>query len=161
MSLNWYVLRAISGKENKIKTYLEKEINRNKLEKYIPEVMIPYEKVYVMRNGKKKIKEKNYFPGYVLVSADFTHGEVQHVIKNVPGVIGFLGSGTGSSRVPIPLREAEINRIFGKFDEANITYSAIDYYEGKKENFITFAKGVKKDHPYVRSFKWVFDLPFF
>ena len=56
MSLNWYVLRAISGKENKIKTYLEKEINRNKLEKFIPEVMIPYEKVYVMRNGKKKIK---------------------------------------------------------------------------------------------------------
>ena len=58
MSLNWYVLRAISGKENKIKTYLEKEINRNKLEKFIPEVMIPYEKVYVMRNGKKKIKER-------------------------------------------------------------------------------------------------------
>ena len=58
MSLNWYVLRAISGKEGKIKTYLEKEINRSKLEKFIPEVMIPYEKVYVMRNGKKKIKER-------------------------------------------------------------------------------------------------------
>ena len=57
MSLNWYVLRAISGKENKIKTYLEKEINRNKLEKYIPEVMIPYEKVYVMRNGRKLRKK--------------------------------------------------------------------------------------------------------
>ena len=55
MSLNWYVLRAISGKENKIKTYLEKEIKRNDLEKFIPEVMIPYEKVYVMRDGKKKI----------------------------------------------------------------------------------------------------------
>ena len=54
MSLNWYVLRAISGKENKIKTYLEKEINRNNLEKFIPEIMIPHEKVYVMRNGKKK-----------------------------------------------------------------------------------------------------------
>tara|TARA_B100000579_G_scaffold304868_1_gene254693 strand:+ start:267 stop:818 length:552 start_codon:yes stop_codon:yes gene_type:complete len=119
MSLNWYVLRAISGKENKIKTYLEKEINRNKLEKFIPEIMIPHEKVYVMRNGKKKLKERNYLPGYVLVSADFTHGEVQHVIKNVPGVIGFLGSGTGASKVPIPLREAEINRIFGKFDEEN------------------------------------------
>ena len=112
-------MRAISGKENKIKTYLEKEINRNKLEKFIPEVMIPYEKVYVMRNGKKKIKERNYLPGYVLVSADFSHGEVQHVIKNVPGVIGFLGSGTGASRVPIPLREAEINRLFGKFDDVN------------------------------------------
>jgi transcriptional antiterminator NusG len=81
--------------------------------------MIPYEKVYVMRNGKKQIKEKNYFPGYVLVSADFSHGEVQPVIKNVPGVIGFLGSGAGASRVPIPLRESEINRIFGKFDESN------------------------------------------
>ena len=119
MSLNWYVLRAISGKEGKIKTYLEKEINRSKLEKFIPEVMIPYEKVYVMRNGKKKIKERNYLPRYVLVSADFSHGEVQHVIKNIPGVIGFLGSGTGSSRVPIPLREAEINRLFGKFDGSN------------------------------------------
>ena len=119
MRLNWYVLRAISGKENKIKTYLEKEIKRNDLEKFIPEVMIPYEKVYVMKDGKKKIKEKNYFPGYVLISADFSHGEVQHVIKNVPGVIGFLGSGSGASRVPIPLREAEINRIFGKFDESN------------------------------------------
>ncbi|SUZ69771.1 uncharacterized protein METZ01_LOCUS22625 [marine metagenome] len=120
MGLNWYVIRAISGKENKIKTYLEREIIRNSLEKFIPEVMIPYEKVYVMRNGKKQIKERNYFPGYVLVSADFSHGEVQHVIKNVPGVIGFLGSGAGPSRVPIPLREYEINRIFGKFDESNV-----------------------------------------
>ena len=119
MSLNWYDLRDISGKEGKIKTYLEKEINRSKLEKFIPEVMIPYEKVYVMRNGKKKIKERNYLPGYVLVSADFSHGEVQHVIKNIPGVIGFLGSGTGSSRVPIPLRQSEINRLFGKFDGSN------------------------------------------
>ena len=90
MSLNWYVLRAISGKENKIKTYLEKEIDRNNLQKFIPEIMIPHEKVYVMRNGKKKMKERNYLPGYVLISADFSHGEVQHVIRNVPGVIGFL-----------------------------------------------------------------------
>ena len=119
MSLNWYVLRAISGKENKIKTYLEKEINRNNLQKFIPEIMIPHEKVYVMRNGKKKMKERNYLPGYVLVSADFSHGEVQQVVRSVPGVIGFLGSGTGASKVPIPLREAEINRLFGKFDEAN------------------------------------------
>ena len=67
----------------------------------------------------QKIKERNYLPGYVLVSADFSHGEVQHVIKNIPGVIGFLGSGTGSSRVPIPLRQSEINRLFGKFDGSN------------------------------------------
>ena len=115
MSLNWYVLRAISGKENKIKTYLEKEINRNNLQKFIPEIMIPHEKVYVMRNCKKKMKERNYLPGYVLVSADFSHGEVQQVVRSVPGVIGFLGSGTGASKVPIPLRESEINRLFGNF----------------------------------------------
>ena len=120
MSLNWYVLRAISGKENKIKTYLEKEINRNNLQKFIPEIMIPHEKVYVMRNGKKKMKERNYLPGYVLVSADFSHGEVQHLINNIPGVIGFLGSGKGASKTPIPLREDEINRIFGKVDESKI-----------------------------------------
>ncbi len=120
MSLKWYVIRAISGKENKIKSYLEKEIIRNKLEKYISEVLIPNEKIYVMRDGKKKIKKRKYFPGYVLVSADFSHGEVQHLINNVPGVIGFLGSGKGASKVPIPLQENEINRIFGKVDESQM-----------------------------------------
>ena len=59
MSVKWYVIRAISGKENKIKTYLEKEIVRNKLEKFVPDVLIPNEKIYVMRDGKKKIKERN------------------------------------------------------------------------------------------------------
>ena len=120
MSVKWYVIRAISGKENKIKTYLEKEIVRKKLEKFVPDVLIPNEKIYVMRDGKKKIKERNYFPGYVLVSADFSHGEVQHLINNVPWVIGFLGSGKGASKIPIPLREDEINRIFGKVDESKI-----------------------------------------
>ena len=61
MGLNWYVIRAISGKENKIKTYLEREIKRNSLDKFIPEVMIPYEKVYVMRNGKKKNQREKLF----------------------------------------------------------------------------------------------------
>ena len=66
----WYVLRVISGQEKKIKTYLENEIARNKIEEYIPQVLIPSEKVYEMRNGKKRVRERNFFPGYVLVSAD-------------------------------------------------------------------------------------------
>ena len=123
MSLNWYVLRAISGKENKIKTYLEKEINRNKLEKYIPEVMIPYEKVYVMRNGKKKIKEKNYFPGYVLINAALI-GEVEHVIKSMTNVIGFLGATKGGD--PLPMRQVEVNRILGKVDELSVSDEEMD-----------------------------------
>ena len=116
----WYVLRVISGKEKKIKIYLESEIARNKLEEFIPQVLIPSEKVYEMRNGKKRIRERNFFPGYVLISADLSHGEAYHVVKSVPGVIGFLGSndkGDGSSKTPVPLRQSEINRILGKVDE--------------------------------------------
>jgi transcriptional antiterminator NusG len=118
MDLNWYVVRAVSGQEKKVKNYLENEISRKNLDDYIPQVLIPAEKVYEMRNGKKRVRERNFFPGYVLVSADLSHGEAQHTITNIPGVIGFLGSGTGSSKVPIPLRQAEVNRILGKVDEA-------------------------------------------
>lgn len=117
--LKWYVLRAISGQEKKVKNYLESEIVRQKLEDYIPQVLIPSEKVYEMRNGKKRVRERNFFPGYVLVSADLSHGEVYHVINNIPGVIGFLGAGgTGASKNPVPLRQSEVNRILGKVDEA-------------------------------------------
>ncbi len=113
-------MRVISGQEKKIKTYLENEIARKKLEDYIPQVLIPSEKVYEMRNGKKRVRERNFFPGYVLVSADLSHGEADHVVKSVPGVIGFLGAndtGDGSSKNPVPLRQSEINRILGKVDE--------------------------------------------
>jgi transcriptional antiterminator NusG len=117
--LKWYVLRAISGQEKKVKSYLESEIVRQKLEDYIPQVLIPSEKVYEMRNGKKRVRERSFFPGYVLVSADLSHGEVYHVINNIPGVIGFLGAGgTGASKDPVPLRQSEVNRILGKVDEA-------------------------------------------
>ena len=117
--LNWYVIRVISGQEKKIKTYLENEISRQKLEEYIPQVLIPSEKVYEMRNGKKRIRERNFFPGYVLVSADLSYGEAMHVINSIPGVIGFLGNNSaGTSKEPVPLRQSEINRILGKVDES-------------------------------------------
>ena len=114
----WYVVRVVSGKEKKVKLYLESEIEREKLEEYIPQVLIPSEKVYEMRNGKKRVRERNFFPGYVLISADLTHGEANHIINSIPGVIGFLSaSGTGQSKEPVPLRQSEINRILGKVDE--------------------------------------------
>jgi len=117
--LNWYVIRVISGQEKKIKTYLENEIARQKLEEYIPQILIPSEKVYEMRNGKKRIRERNFFPGYVLVSADLTYGEAMHVINSIPGVIGFLGNNSSStSKEPVALRQSEINRILGKVDES-------------------------------------------
>lgn len=115
--LDWYVVRVVSGQEKKIKSYLETEVTRRKLEDFIPQILIPSEKVYEMRNGKKRVRERNFFPGYVIISADLSHGEAQHTITDIPGVIGFLGSGDGASKVPVPLRQSEINRILGKVDE--------------------------------------------
>ena len=108
----WYVVRAISGKEKKVKELIESEINRLNLQSFVSQVLIPTEKVYQVRKGKKISKERNYFPGYVLIEAVLA-GEVTHTLKNVPGVLGFLGS-KGEA---IPLRQADVNRILGKVDE--------------------------------------------
>jgi transcriptional antiterminator NusG len=116
--LKWYVLRVVSGQEKKVKTYLDTEISRQELQDQVPQVLIPSEKVYEMRNGKKRVRERNFFPGYVIIQADLSHGETQHLITNMPGVIGFLGAGEGNAKVPVPLRQSEINRILGKVDES-------------------------------------------
>jgi transcription termination/antitermination protein NusG len=109
----WYVLRAIGGKEKKVKEYIESEINRLNLRDFISQVLIPTEKVYKIRSGKKISKERNFFPGYVLVEAVLV-GEIPHILQNIPNVIGFLGS---KGDEPVPLRQSEVNRILGKVDE--------------------------------------------
>ncbi len=109
----WFVVRAISGKEKKIKQSIDSEIKRLKMGKFVSQVLIPTEKVFQIRAGKKVSKERNFFPGYILVEAVLS-GEVPHIIRHVPGVLGFLGTKTGD---PIPLRLAEVNRILGKVDE--------------------------------------------
>ena len=119
----WYVVRAISGQENKVKTYIENEISRLGLEKYVAQVLVPTEKVYQIRNGKKISKERNYFPGYILVEAALV-GEVQHTLKSIPGVIGFLSGVKGGD--PLPLRQSEVNRILGKVDELSETDEQIN-----------------------------------
>jgi len=108
----WYVVRIISGKEKRVKEYLESEINRLNLQDYISQVLIPTEKVYQIRKGKKISKERNYFPGYILVEAELT-GEVPHIVRNIPDVLGFLGT----RGEPDPLRPSEVKRILGKVDE--------------------------------------------
>lgn len=110
----WYVLRAIGGKEKKVKELVENEIKRLKLDDFISQVLIPTEKVYQIRNGKKISKERIYYPGYVLIEVALV-GEIPHILRNIPNVLGFLGDPkTGD---PIPLRQAEVNRILGKVDE--------------------------------------------
>jgi len=110
----WYVLRAIGGKEKKVKEYIENEIANGDLKGFVEQVLIPTEKVYQIRNGKKISKERNFFPGYVLIEATLV-GEVTHTLRNVPNVIGFLGGTKGGD--PVPMRTGEVNRILGRVDE--------------------------------------------
>ena len=113
--MKWYIVRAVSGKERKAKEYLDIEINRLNMSSYISEVLVPTERVIQVRNGKKTIKEKNILPGYIMVHTNL-EGEVKHLIKSIPNVMGFLSGVQGGD--PMPMRENEVNRILGKADES-------------------------------------------
>ena len=116
-NMNWYVLRVMGGKERKTVDFLEKEIDRLNIHDFVSQILVPTEKVYQIRNGKKVSKEKNFFPGYILIEANLV-GEVPHVLKNVTNVLGFLGATKGG--VPVPMRKSEINRILGKVDDMTL-----------------------------------------
>ena len=113
----WYVVRAVSGQENKVKAYIETETARLGMADYISQVLVPTEKVVQIKDGKKTAKDKVYFPGYIMIEANLT-GEIPHIIKSIPGVIGFLGEVKGGDAVP--LRQSEVNRMLGKVDELSI-----------------------------------------
>ncbi len=108
----WYVLRTFSGHEKKVKEKLEGEIERLDLGDRLPEIMIPTETVFEMRAGKKRTREKSFFPGYILINA-LLDKQLKHIIGGVPAVVGFLTTGN----VPTPLRPDEVARIMGKMDE--------------------------------------------
>jgi transcriptional antiterminator NusG len=122
----WYVLRAVSGKETKVKEYLETEMKNSSLGEYVSQVLIPTEKVVQMRNGKRVVKDRTYLPGYVLIEAKLK-GEVAFTLRNTPNVIGFLGGMDN----PSPLRQSEVNRILGSVDELMV--------EGTEEDLVEYA----------------------
>ena len=111
----WYVLRAISGKEANVKEVLDAAIKNTDLGNYVFQVLIPTEKVLTVRNGKKVVKEKNLYSGYVFVEANL-QGEVMHELRNTTNVIDFL-KGKGKDAQPEALRESEVNRMLGIADE--------------------------------------------
>lgn len=125
----WYVVRALSGKEKKVKEYLEGEISKLGLTEQVSQVLIPTEKVYQVRKGKPVHKERSFFPGYILIYAALD-GEVEHIIKGVSGIIGFLGTKDGQ---PIPLRNDEVSRILGKVDELSESSEEVNvpFYVGE------------------------------
>lgn len=111
----WYSLRVISGKEKKIKERIELEIQRNNWSDAVTQIIVPSEKVYKIRSGKKVIMERNILPGYILVEAVLGKltGEIISGIANIPNVIHFLGRNN-----PIPMQQHEANRLLGKVDES-------------------------------------------
>ena len=121
----WYVLRVVSGKEKKIKEYLDKDIIRNGWTNVIKQIFLPMEKVYKVQNGKKVMREKNYFPGYVMMEVvDTNNGgrlpdDIVMSISNVSNVMHFLTDGKGSKGNIICLRKSEVNKMLGKVDEMN------------------------------------------
>jgi len=109
----WYALRVISGKERKAKEFIDKLIEQSEsLSKKVHNVILPMEKVYKIRNTKKYMTDKNFFPGYLLIEAEL-NGEVIHEIENAPNVMHFLKDGKRA----IPLRESEVKRILTKLDD--------------------------------------------
>ena len=130
----WYVLRSVSGKENKVKEYLESEMKKTELGNYVSQVLIPTEKTYIMRNGKKVMRERAYLPGYVLIEAELV-GEVIHQLKSINFVAGFLPNTSN----PQPLSEMEVKRIMGTMDELEEAGEEMDitYYVGESVKVIS------------------------
>lgn len=110
----WYVLRVVSGKERKIKEYLDKDILRNGWDKIIKQIFLPVEKVYKVQNGKKVMRERNFYPGYVMIEVESgkLNDDIISSIKNMTNVIHFLGKDN-----PVALRKSEVNKMLGKVDE--------------------------------------------
>lgn len=122
---NWYVLKAVSGKEEKVKEYIEAEQKHNEnLARNVSQVLIPLEKHASLRNGKRVVKEKVSLPGYVFLNANLT-GDIASLIRFMPNVLGFIG-GTDS---PIPVRQVEINRMLGTAEETAIVEETDIPYE--------------------------------
>ena len=117
----WYVLRTAGGKEKRAVEYIESQINAMHWRANIPQVLIPTERVYQIKGGKKISKERTILPGYILIETESMTGEMIHMLRNVPGVSGFIEEERivdgARKKVPVPMRPAEVNRILGKIDE--------------------------------------------
>jgi transcriptional antiterminator NusG len=146
----WYVVHAMSGKERAAKEHLEKEIARFNLQDYVSQIVIPTEKVYTIRNGKKVNVERTYLPGYILIEAALIK-EVQHVIQNSANILGFLGN----SGKPTPIRDAEKKRILGKVDQLSeqteemiepfIVGEPVKVIDGPFNNFLAIIEVVNEE----------------
>lgn len=136
-SKKWYVVRAVSGKEKKAKEYIEGEMAKRGWTELVPQVLIPTEKVFSVRNGKKVVKDRQFFPGYVLIEAELRE-EIIPVIQNLPNVLDFLRD----AGKPLPMRPNEVNRILGKMDDQ------LEALDGTSDAFIIGETVTVSDGPF-------------
>ena len=152
----WYVLRAVSGKEAKVKEYLEALMRNNEtLAQHVSQIILPTEKYAQLRNGKRVVKEKLFLPGYVLVEASLD-GEVAHTLRYTPNVLGFLGGLDN----PSPVRQSEINRILGiaeetviRAEEVTIPYTVDEAVKVTDGPFSGFSGVIEEVNPDKRMLK--------
>ena len=162
--MNWYSLRVISGKEKSAEEHILREADNNKITNEIEEVFVPYEKVIEMRNNKKRIKEKMFFPGYVLIKMNL-NVNTKYIVENSPGVLSFVGP---KGKNPVPLRDDEIKRIFGEVErkeglEVVETLfkkgEAIKVVAGPFIDFTGFVESVNEDKQKVKVTVSIFGRP--
>ena len=162
--MHWYSLRVISGKEKSAEEHILREADNNKITNEIEEVFVPYEKVVQMRNNKKRIKEKMFFPGYVLIKMNL-NVNTKYIVENSPGVLSFVGP---KGKKPVPLRDDEIKRIFGEVErkeglEVVETLfkkgDAIKVVAGPFIDFTGFVESVNEDKQKVKVTVSIFGRP--
>ncbi len=150
----WYVVRTYSGHENKVKAYLENEVNQAGLGERISSVIVPSEKVFEVKDGKKKSKTRTFFPGYILVEAVLDKA-TQHLILNTPSVISFVGP----KNAPAPLQPSEVRRLIGKIEERKDVEvievpfrlgEAVKVIDGPFNNFSGFVQEVNEEKMKVK-----------
>ena len=162
--MDWYSLRVISGKEKSAEEHILREAGDNEITDQIEEVFVPYEKVVEMRNNKKRIKEKMFFPVYVLIKMNL-NANTKYIVENTPGVLSFVGP---KGKNPIPLRDDEIKRIFGEVERKEgleivetpfMKGDAIKVVAGPFIDFTGFVESVNDDKQKVKVTVSIFGRP--
>ena len=164
MVMDWYSLRVMSGKEKSIETSILREVDEKDISSEVEEIFVPFEKIVQVRNNKKQIKEKMFFPGYILIKMNLT-ANTKYIVENTPGVLSFVGP---KGKSPVPLRDNEIKRIFGEVErkegveilEAPFKNGdAIKVIAGPFIDFTGFVENVNEDKQKVKVSISIFGRP--
>jgi len=145
---NWYVVHTQTGLEDKVRTRLENRVTSDGMQEFITKVIIPTEQVSEVRSGKKKISQRKFFPGYLLVEMELTE-QTYLFVKTIPGVTGFIGLG----KKPMPLPQSEVDNILKKTEETQVKPSPkIIFEKGEQVRvtegpFVNFNGTIEELHP--------------